>query len=214
MSPHPVGSGSQESAALRLCARLVHSLVPVGPRFTGASISASTSHAVRLEDPPPPPKNCSSLQVVSGGTSLARYNAGRPQTGLRDPRNRPRRARFEMRSPVGPVARLLRPTPSMTWQRSSQSITAGFVRLRAATPTRSGRDIWIGGVHRIKQRYTFSGIHFPHLAMLRTNPTRPHASRPTGTATTSHSAHATGVIDEPTFACSNQVPAVNYITAY
>ena len=45
-------AGACSSASLcSSCALLVHSLVSVGPRFTGASISASP-HLVRLKDPP------------------------------------------------------------------------------------------------------------------------------------------------------------------
>ena len=56
-------TGARKS--LRLCAHLVHrGGVSVGPRFAGASISASPQ---LVSERSPPPIHCSNLPVVSGG---------------------------------------------------------------------------------------------------------------------------------------------------
>jgi hypothetical protein len=97
--------------------------VPRGQRLAGAYSSASlcsstcplagvsraainrSLHIVSAPgqtESPPPPMNCSNLQVVSGGTSLARFHAGRPQrpppqaskSALRDAQSRSSGCRY------------------------------------------------------------------------------------------------------------------------
>jgi hypothetical protein len=109
------GSGSQEPAAMRLCALLCPpswcrrsrftepgclrtvlcgqrlagacssaSLPPSCPLVRGGSQAAIHMSHLRVSAPgqtqsPPSPHELLNLQVVAGGTSLARYRAGRPQ---------------------------------------------------------------------------------------------------------------------------------------
>ena len=112
-------------------------------------VSAPGQTGVTTESSPLP-MNCSNLKVVSGGTLLARYHM---LDVLRGPHHRPRRARFEMRSPVGPVACMSRHcelvvTPKLVSKEPSDSEAFG----RAANQLRredAPRSVGMGGCMRV-----------------------------------------------------------------